>query len=677
MGRTGRLFLLALALAAGAGAARAHGGQYSCGRTVVPPSPGKAPARQRGPTTPSVPSVPRGAVPGKGVPKGRSPVRGRVVFPDLVFTDWSLWWEFNKDPYLDLKAEVAKPGRPRPGLLVGLRCKGQTNLLPSRKTLEEVVIPALKKALRETRQRDMICSCLVALAKIGGVEGLDRIFRSRLTDGDQKISETALLCFGIAGLKESVPDLVEILKDTPRGRKLLGRSGKVPFRKRAFAAYALGLVAGAHKDNDLKRKVLAAAGEILDQRDRGYTNPDLPVSAVLAIRLLAPDLTDPKGRRLAQEASRRLLDFLRDKTACPFARAHVPAALSKLLGREGEPFSPQRRVQGGDLLHPGPWDEVRALRKEAVDLMKRYLKGHKENPMVLQSCALALGEMGNPADDSLVHFLDRISKGYLTRDQQTRYFADIALGRLGGAGSKKAVEYLALRLVKGGSKLDKPWVALGLGVSQAELFKRKQPATPGVGYALETAFREIRNPAFRGALAVALGLARHRTSGPLVQAVMDKTRDSDFKGYCALSLGLMKERNAARDLGEILKKSFLLPTLLRQTAVGLALMGEKSVVDTLLRTLRQGPRNLAAQSAVAMGLGLVGDRRAVPPLVDMLFNKKLPRTTRAFAAVALGMVGDKDPLPWNSRISFGLNYRANVETLWGGELGRQGLLDLW
>ena len=671
MGGKRDLFLLALALAAGAGAARAQGDRIPS-HPVSPPPRKKAPAVPRGSSNPKVPA--KGG--GKRDPFGPA-IRCKLP-TDRTFTDWSLWWEFNKHPYLDLKAEIAKPGRPRPGLLVGLRCKRQPNLLPSRATLEYVVIPALEKALRETRQRDMTCSCLVALAKIGGVQGLDKIFRSRLTDGDQRISETALLCLGIAGLKESVPDLVEILKDTPRGRKILGRSGKVPFRKRAFAAYALGLIAGAHKDNDLKRRVFAAAGEILDQRNPRFANPDLPVSAVLAIRLLAPDLTAPKGLHLALEASRRLLDFMRDKTVSPFARAHVPAALSRLLGREGEPSGPKFRARGGDLLHPGPWDEVRALRKEAVDLMKGCLKGHKENPMVLQSCALALGEMGNPADHSLVHLLERVSRGNLVHDLQARFFADISLGYLGGAGSKEAVEFLASMLMKGGRKFERPWVALGLGVSQAELFKRKNRGTPGVGDVLEKAFKETRHPLWRGAVAVALGLARRRTSGPLVQLEMDKTRIPEFKGYCALSLGLMKERNAARDLGEILKKSFLLPTLLRQTAVGLALMGEKSVVDTLLRALRQGPQNLAAQSALATGLGFVGDRRAVPPLVDMLFDKNLPRTTRAFAAVALGLVGDKEDLPWNSKIAFGLNYRANVETLWGGDLGRQqGLLDLW
>ena len=49
-------------------------------------------------------------------------------------------------------------------------------------------------------------------------------------------------------------------------------------------------------------------------------------------------------------------------------------------------------------------------------------------------------------------------------------------------------------------------------------------------------------------------------------------------------------------------------------------------------------------------------------------------SARGFAAVALGIVADKEPLPWNSKISTNINYRANTTTL-TGETGT-GILDI-
>ncbi len=480
-----------------------------------------------------------------------------------------------------------------------------------------------------------------------------------------------MLAYGIAGLVESVPDLVEIVKDTPRGRRLFGGEGRVNFRKRAFAAYSLGLIAYAHKDLNLKRKVFHVAKEILDKSR--FANMDIPVSAIIAIRLLNPDLSDPGGVRLAVEASRYLLDYMKNRRRRYLVRAQVPAAVSRLLGRCKS--GPGRKSGQGasDAFAPTPRAEAEALREEAVGLMKKYLKTHKENSLILQSCVLALGEMGNPADKSLLEILEKTSEGKLSRDPQARFFAKIALGYLGSAGSREAITYLSTRLLKRGRKQDKPWTALGLGVSQAELLMRGQRPTPGVEDVLVKAFSETRNPQWRGAMAVALGLAQVSRAGLMVQRAMDRSNDPEFEGYCAVSLGLMKFKEATEDLRNLLERTVNLPVLLRQTAVGLGLMGEKSVVDTLLRALKKGPQNLAAQSAVATGLGFVGDRRAVNPLVDMLFNRNLARTTRAFAAVALGIVGDKEDLPWNSKIAFGLNYRANVETLTGGA---GGILDI-
>ena len=54
-------------------------------------------------------------------------------------------------------------------------------------------------------------------------------------------------------------------------------------------------------------------------------------------------------------------------------------------------------------------------------------------------------------------------------------------------------------------------------------------------------------------------------------------------------------------------------------------------------------------------------------------NQSVTNSARGFAAAALGIVCDKEELPWNTKISANINYRANTVTLTGNG---SGILDL-
>ena len=88
----------------------------------------------------------------------------------------------------------------------------------------------------------------------------------------------------------------------------------------------------------------------------------------------------------------------------------------------------------------------------------------------------------------------------------------------------------------------------------------------------------------------------------------------------------------------------------------------------------ENAKGLSSQAALASALGAIGDSRSIEPLIEMLADKQKTDTARGFAAVALGIVCDKESLPWNSKISCGINYRANTTTL-AGE-GGTGILDI-
>ncbi len=85
-------------------------------------------------------------------------------------------------------------------------------------------------------------------------------------------------------------------------------------------------------------------------------------------------------------------------------------------------------------------------------------------------------------------------------------------------------------------------------------------------------------------------------------------------------------------------------------------------------------KSLATQASISQALGFIGDSHSVDPLVELLEDSQVTPRARAFAAVALGIVADKESLPWNSKVSVDINYRANTSTL-TGESGT-GLLDI-
>ena len=102
----------------------AHGGNYrGPGDTVPPagggsggggagPAPGPAGPAGPSPTTPSAPGpVGPGATPGATNTQIVTGGGGQVG-PDLTL--WSFWWEFNKEPYLNLKSHI-HGGRRRVG----------------------------------------------------------------------------------------------------------------------------------------------------------------------------------------------------------------------------------------------------------------------------------------------------------------------------------------------------------------------------------------------------------------------------------------------------------------------------------------------------------------------------------------------------------------------------------
>lgn len=662
----------------------AHGGIYRGPRDIVPPNPGAprggsgpGPGPHQpglpGPHTPNPGPVgpgPKGSPTGGpgGMPPGRNPItgpRGPELEPD--FTQWHYWWEFNKDPYLRLKdavhADTAVSGSTDIYLGFTTRVEHRDSRAPTEAMRRDVILPALKQLIDGTEDNDIASACMVAMAKVGLPPRdftLRDVFAPRLASPSQELRETAAIAFGIAGHAHdgATELLLDLVGDTPAGRRLCGRA-EVGARTRAFAAYGLGLHAHNGADLAAKARTLTAMQAVLSDPS---TARDLEVAAIHAIGLLRLDPAAADSRALLDRALAGLeAHYLRARgPGDQLLQAHVPTAVARLLTRS----FPDAAV----VAH---WQQIFVADLVGSDQERRSSRDFA------RSCALALGQIGAPCDDersrsaAVVDVL--LQQWREHKDQQTRFFSVLALGQIGGRRCR------SLLLTEFGRRetnrsIEKPWVAMALGVLAFDALARQRDAgdlpvvDDELGRTLHQALDDLRDPMALSAIAVSLGLAGYRPAGDDLRALLAANQNKDdLAGYLCIGLALLHDDLAREPIRQLLLRSARRPELLRQAAIALGKLGDKSAAESLQDLLRQqqenGGGNLASLAAFAAALGFIGDCRSIEPLRRMLGDTALQPLNRAFAAAALGGVGDKEPLPWNSAIGAHLNYRAAVETL--------------
>jgi HEAT repeat protein len=680
--------LLASALAAGATFGLheltfSHGGTYRGPGDTVPPgaggagggggpsTPGPSGPSTPGPGGPSTPGPSGPATPGSGpgTPGGPS-TGGGPGGTDL--TAWSFWWEFNKEPYLNLKAAIHEGGTVTgsDSWFLGKDDKTQAkdSLRPSEEQIRQRVVPALLKALETETNNDILTGCAVALAKIGdekdesGTSKFEEAIRPLLKNKTQEIAETAAVALGILANDNSVATLTSLLQDNAEGRALVG-GGEVSLRTRAFAAYGLSLIGARTAHETTRQAIIEKLVMVLEKDDS--PSRDIKVSCLIAlglvpleqIRVDAPAAAEGKPTAPPAHTSRigqieYLMRYFADQQNHYLVRAHVPAALSRLL--EGLPAE----------------DHDVYKQRVAEMLLGGFDKKSKEQSEVIQSCILALGQIGDndadKLDESIRAALIEATKEQ--SDQQARNYSLIALAQTGGrqgsgeAGKKEDVtKHLTATLEKGKGALQ-PWAGMAVGVYGRALIEAGQPAPAEAASALRAQLSAEKSSDKLGAYAVGAGILKDLESKEILIKKLSEIKDAGTRGYISVGLGLMNAREAIQPIQTIITESKYQPDLLKQAAIALGLLGDKELVPDLIKMLEES-KTLSTQAALASALGSIGDSRSIDPLVAMLENKSLPDGARGFAAVALGIVADKEALPWNSKISVGLNYRASTSTL--------------
>ena len=574
--------------------------------------------------------------------------RGIVIGED--FSKWQYWWEHNKASYLLIK-QTLRFNAPVIGSdeFYMSRTKGQRGYVaarPSDQDIDTTIIPALQKALAVATNRDIVSSCLVALAKIGRDNEtiqLLPLFRSYLTSPDQEVRETAAIAIGITQRPAATKTLIDLALDTQAGRAMTGRS-RVDLRTRAFAVYGMGLIAHAGKRAGIRLQVSRAANKILS--DTTIVDRNVKVAAVNALGLLGSTASDSPGiRAVTRSAIDMLIAFYDEdeRIGRDVVRAHVPTAIARLIGRNASPLAlKQKQLYATEL-------RVGAERSE----------------LIVRSAALALGQLALPPGH---HKADAPSSAALHRyfkagkDSQARYFCLIALAQIGGIENRN---FLLKVLQQGKRELERPWAAIALGclAHRARSSKNPLPIAP-IGGAMHAAFRATRTPYARGALAIGLGLCGYEKAAPdLIKHLTSHAHQDEMTGYICVGLALMGHESALDPIIDVLDKSVRRPHRMRMASIALGKLGDRRLSQRLLRMLSTNDPSLAKVAAVASALSQIGDRASIAPLCRTLGNQEIPAISRAFAAVALGGIADKELESWNSKIAQNMNYRAAVETL--------------
>lgn len=659
----------------------AHGGTYRGPGDTVPPGAGGS-GGGAGPSTggPSAPAGPSSGGPTTGAPGappqapqggGGGPSTGGDSGADLEY--WSFWWEFNKDPFLNLKEKIWSGANATGGggffLGEGNEEGAKDQRRPDEALIRGSIVPALLAALEKERANDIVTGCLIALAKIGDTAAEDanseyaKTIGAFLKNAEQEIRETAAVALGILAHPSSLALLEGLMNDTKVGKDAVG-STIVDLRTRAFAAYGLGLMARRNPSPEVQQSVAKLIAESLPVATRAAT-PDLAVALITSFGLTSLPIAgvEPTKEAPAQawDSVEGGLEFLlgqwRDDRMNFLMRAHLAVAMGRQL---------QTMAQAPDF---GVYKQ-KVAEALLVPLDKRTGKGWPEE--LQQSAAFALGLVGDCDDDKLDAEIRKVlMEQTLDGQRQTRRFAMIALakatarkgtpGEKAWAGLPDVSKHLTRRLTdgKGG---DEHWAGLSIGVLGNYLSETDASVPTEMGKALHERFKKDNDADASAAFAVSLGILGLKDAQADLLERMQKTKDWTAQGYVTLGLGLMGASEAKAKIQELVKASEFKPDLLKQAAIALGLLGDNNIVPDLTEMLRNAG-SLSAQAAIASALGFIGDSRSVDPLVKMLQDESLTDGARGFAAVALGIVADKEVLPWNSKIAVDVNYRASTQTL--------------
>lgn len=617
------------------------------------------PTPKAGPATPA-PSGP------KAPPRTSTPAPATISNQGPDITDWTWWWAFNEDPYVDLRRRVRAPSSlsGTEAFYVGQSTRPKTaSLGPGRSQLQDQVGPALLRIIDEERETNLLAAALVALGKLhpnfeppDGRTPVD-IVAGGLSDRREQVVQASILALGLIAEPEAARLLVNIASDEESAKKLFTRSS-IPERWRVSAAMSMGLVGSRTEREEIRRFLVSSLARILTEES--FAAPDLHLACVTAIGMTplkhSAAASATRDRRGPTAASSRLgqiqllLEVLKDGKRQLWVRAHAPRAIA-LLAMDAVP-------------------EVRDAAKRA--LMEELGRRNKVKTLIRYGLVESLGLLGDGDAEKIdADLRDLLHQVVRDGDIFERNLALISIALsssrpgYGGGPALDALRgeqvYLMKFFTKAKSR-SRPWAALALGLQGYHARAAGEDLFDSTSKALRWTFERTRSPIESGAYCIAFGLRRDQEAIELMLDRLEDLGDDAARGRVAISLGLVGAQAAIEPLEAIVKGSRYHPSLLRDAAVALALLGHKQVGEDLVEILVDG-NSSAVRGAAVSAIGFVGDGSVVQPLIDLLVDEGQQDLVRASAATALGLVCEEEPFHWTAKFNNHMNYTALVDTL--------------
>ena len=433
-----------------------------------------------------------------------------------------------------------------------------------------------------------------------------------------QVRRTAALALGRLDDETSLPTVIAFLEDrneTVRTAAVLA----LGFFHSSRARYILLNIAGGTRAG--RRFVNVST---LPPAFRGYAGIALALArdrdAARVLTAAAEDEdNDPGARALALEGlgllgGPKALRFLSSFTERKKTDTRLLSAAVTALGKTGDP--------------------------SALSVLLKCLAA-KETPL-RQSAALALADLAPRGDPDAVNALFHAFSG--TCDPCLKGFALTAIGEIGGVEAVKRLKVV----LKRGTSGDLPWAGLGLGIALSTMPGVKVPDV------LLVKLEKNGSASTRGAMAVALGLARCKEAVPDLIRLVAEGGDPYLRGYCALALGMIGDPAAIPVLRDALLEKNLYPLCI-QAVMALSLMHDRGSVPQLIDFLSTS-NNLSVKMISCRGLMWLGADEEIDRLLDFLATTRSKEGTYMAVITLLSKLAVGQKIPFLGRVAARSNY---------------------
>lgn len=541
------------------------------GKKAAAPGGYKGPQdRNNGAAPPSTqPSTnPNTKTPAPAAPAGPTIPKTGGMVVDEEPENWLQWWQMNYSEFL-------QPNRL--GHLPQLTTSEYMGTPISVDRLEKERKKALPLLLPFLDDEDLAVrqAATLAVGKIGGDEAVVEL-REMLGDQSVDVRDAAILGLGASGSEAALPILVGIAKtgnhpDFPKEN--------VSPSARSFAIAALGIA----KKRGLKP---ACDQELLSLLENIKADEQEEIgTAVFLYSCLAPS-ESLRGYATKTMADRKSFTAMRCKAAESLSWEAGPQYLEKLLSSLSDPQVEIRR-----------------------------------------SAAISLGTF---PEASVIKALQGVLED--EKDEITRGFALISLGRVGGTECKK----ILLQSLSSKAHALRPWAALGIGIAA------RNSADADLCKALRKGFEEENNHSLRGAYLLACGIAKDRNSIDILEKALKKEKDYWMRSHASLALAMLQMPESGAALREKIleeKSSALRGTM----ALALGYLGERQDA-TLIAEEMKNLKDPSAQGLFALALAYHGTEESLKALQGVVDDPKAEKTALTSAIQGLGVLLGGEPM---------------------------------